>query len=335
MSTASSMEKPYLYFDELDCELDYDPSTSKEPNKKLNSQGQLKLLIEELFFLSRLQKHGILDGSTILYIGSSPGTHIKYLRDHFLELGVVIKWILIDGRKADPILTGLRNVTLITRFVDEEYLRVLKKQLKGSKIILISDIRCKREGSEPTTDDLLVNYALQNKMLSVLNPIASNLKWRCPFPDQWIKDFYVPRGRELLQPFSPSYSAELRLISIHVNNEPIRLRLVTLEDAVKYEKKMFYLNKIVRNRIVLNFNYPNQNYDFFHSYHLLKTVYSNREFIDDKSKVLYFHQSIFKFLKIPFVTTEKIRHEPIQRKIPSEDTVPEDGSGERSVRRRQ
>lgn len=187
-----SLDKPFMYFEEIDNELDYEPESANEVAKKLPYQGQLKLLLGELFFLSKLQRHGILDGATVVYIGSAPGTHIRYLRDHFYNLGVIIKWMLIDGRHHDPILNGLRDVTLVTRFVDEEYLRSIKKQLHPSKIILISDVRSKRGGNEPSTADLLSNYALQNVMISILNPVASSLKWRCPFPDQWIKDFLYP-----------------------------------------------------------------------------------------------------------------------------------------------
>ncbi|AAL69804.1 SPV065 poly(A) polymerase small subunit PAPS [Swinepox virus] len=325
-----SIDKPFMYFDEINNELEYDPDSANEKHKKFPYQGQLKLLLCELFFLSKLQRHGILDGSTIVYIGSAPGTHIRYLRNHFVSMGLVIRWILIDGRKHDYILEGIRDITLITKFVDENYIRQLKKQLYPSKIILISDIRSKRGTSEPTTSDLLNNYTLQNIMVSILKPVASSLKWRCPFPDQWIKDFYIPYGNELLQPFAPTYSAEMRLISIY-NNEPIRLRCITKEDALKYEKKMYYLNKIIRSKIVINFDYPNQEYDVFHMYHMLKTVYTNKNFISVKDKVLFIHQSIFKFLKIPITYSEKIRYEPTQRKVSSKDTMSKDRNIKKSV----
>ncbi|AND73929.1 poly(A) polymerase small subunit [Vaccinia virus] len=326
-----SLDKPFMYFEEIDNELDYEPESANEVAKKLPYQGQLKLLLGELFFLSKLQRHGILDGATVVYIGSAPGTHIRYLRDHFYNLGVIIKWMLIDGRHHDPILNGLRDVTLVTRFVDEEYLRSIKKQLHPSKIILISDVRSKRGGNEPSTADLLSNYALQNVMISILNPVASSLKWRCPFPDQWIKDFYIPHGNKMLQPFAPSYSAEMRLLSIYTG-ENMRLTRVTKLDAVNYEKKMYYLNKIVRNKVVVNFDYPNQEYDYFHMYFMLRTVYCNKTFPTTKAKVLFLQQSIFRFLNIPTTSTEKVSHEPIQRKISSKNSMSKNRNSKRSVR---
>ncbi|QHR82607.1 polyA polymerase small subunit [Brazilian porcupinepox virus 1] len=316
-----SMEKPLIYFDEIDGELEYDPKSLNEKPKKLPYQGQLKLLLCELFFLSKLQRHGLLDGSTIVYIGSAPGTHIRYLRDHFISMGLVIKWMLIDGRQHDSNLEGLRDITLITKFVDETYIRKIQKQLYPSRIILISDIRSTRGGNEPSTYDLLNNYVLQNIMISVLKPVASSLKWRCPFPDQWVKDFYIPYGNEMLQPFAPKYSAEMRIITIY-SNEPIKLRSITRNDAIKYEKRMYYLNKVIRNKIIINFDYSNQEYDYYHMYYMLKTIYSNKTFSDTKSKVLFFHQSIFKFLKIPISNTEKINHEPTQCKVFSKNFMP-------------
>ncbi|AEN03664.1 VP39 [Yokapox virus] len=326
-----SMDKPFMYFEEIDGMLDYEHSSADEVAKKLPYQGQLKLLLGELFFLSKLQRHGILDGATVLYIGSAPGTHIRYLRDHFYNLGVIIKWMLIDGRHHNSILNGLRDVILITRFVDEDYLRILKKQLHPSKIILISDIRSKRRSGEPTTEDLLSNYALQNIMISILNPVASSLKWRCPFPDQWIKDFYIPHGNKMLQPFAPSYSAEMRLLSIYTS-DAVRLTCVTKSDAINYEKKMYYLNKIVRNRVVVNFDYTNQEYDYFHMYYILRTIYTNKTFPTTKSKVLFLQQSIFRFLNIPTTTTEKIHYEPAQRKIPGKNIVSKNRNNTRPVR---
>lgn len=120
-----SLDKPFMYFEEIDNELDYEPESANEVAKTAVSRT-VKTITRRIIFLSKLQRHGILDGATVVYIGSAPGTHIRYLRDHFYNLGMIIKWMLIDGRHHDPILNGLRDVTLVTRFVDEEYLRSIK-----------------------------------------------------------------------------------------------------------------------------------------------------------------------------------------------------------------
>ncbi|AWU47111.1 poly polymerase small subunit [Sea otter poxvirus] len=326
-----TMNKPYLYFDDIDGQEQYDRSIEDTAPAKFPSQGQLKLLLCELFFLNKLQIHGLLDNSTIVYLGSAPGTHIKWLYDHFIQLGVSLQWILIDGRKHDSILSNLNNVTIVTRFADEQYLRELRKKLRNRRIILISDVRTNKPGKEPSTDDLLNDYTLQNTTISVLRPAASIIKWRCPFPDQWIHEFYIPCGKELLQPFAPSYSAELRIISIHTKT-PLQLRLITLEDAHIYENKMFYINNNIRKKIIINFDYPNQNYDIFHMYFLLSNILCHRTFNDTKSKVLFLHQSIFKFLKIPLSVTSKIKNEQIQRDIPFKDTVSKGRDTQRSIR---
>lgn len=46
---------------------------------------------------------------------------------------------------------------------------------------------------------------------------------------------YIPHGNKMLQPFAPSYSAEMRLLSIYTG-ENMRLTRVTKSDAVNYEK---------------------------------------------------------------------------------------------------
>ncbi|ANS71155.1 poly(a) polymerase small subunit [Pteropox virus] len=329
--TAKSLNKPFMYYDEIDGEEEYSKTIEQLAPVKFSSQGQLKLLLGELFFLNKLHVHGILDGATIIYIGSSPGTHIKWLYDYFTQIGIVLQWILIDGRKHDVMLSKLRYVTLVHKFCDEEYLRELKRTNKNARIVLISDIRSKKSGDEPSTEDLLSDYSLQNMMLSILKPVASSLKWRCPFPDQWVKEFYIPTGREMLQPFAPPYSAELRIINIYTSDKA-QLRLITIEDAKIYERKMFYYNNTVRKKVIINFDYPNQEYDFFLMYYILRSVYSDKKFSSTKEKVLFLQQSIFKFLKIPLTVTTKLNNEQTQHKVPSKNPVPKGKGRARPVR---
>ncbi|ARE67766.1 SWPV1-155 [Shearwaterpox virus] len=293
------LSKPFMFYNELVNKQDYDKSVESSCKTKFHGQGQLKLLLGELYFMNILLKNNMLYSDTVvIYIGSAPGSHIKFLYNHLESLGIKLKWILIDGRDHDPSLITLKNVTIIQRFVDEQYLFKLHEKLKKEKVILISDIRSLR-GKEPTSEDLLHDYSLQNLMISILKPIASSLKWRCPFPDQWIRDFYIPLGDEFLQPFAPTYSAEMRLLGSYIRG-PIRLIKITKDAAVEYEKKMFYLNNKVRKGIVLDFDYPKQEYDFFHMFYILKdlVVSESLEFSTDKQKVVFLQDSIFKSLNI-------------------------------------
>ncbi|AQY16649.1 MC076 [Molluscum contagiosum virus subtype 2] len=336
---AQAMERPLLYFHELTQTQEYDAEVERAARSRFPAQGQLKLLIGELFFLNKLHRREMLAGATVVYIGSAPGGHIRYLVEHFRALGVPLRWMLLDGRSHDSRLQGLPDVTLVTRFVDERYLLRMRQALRGARVVLISDIRSRR-GSEPSTEDLLYDYALQNSMLSILKPVASSLKWRCPFPDQWLHNFYVVCGKELLQPFAPPFSAELRLLSVHAGAP--RLRCIMPAAARDYEKKMFYLNNVIRRRIVLNFDYPNQEYDFFHMFHLLNTVLCPRSFDSPTKKVLFLQQSIFRFLGIQLPLPEKLplperprKHEPAQRGVPGQDPVSEGRGRAKPVRGRQ
>ncbi|AUD40238.1 polyA polymerase small subunit [Flamingopox virus FGPVKD09] len=293
------MTKPYMFFNELVGEEDYNKALEGS-NTKFQGQGQLKLLLGELYFLNTLIKNKTLCSDTVIvYIGSAPGSHIKFLYHYMDDLKIDLKWILIDGRDHDQSLENLKNVSIIHRFVDEQYLFKLRNMIrKNNKIILISDIRSLR-GKEPTSEDLLHDYALQNQMVSILKPIASSLKWRCPFPDQWIRDFYIPCGDEFLQPFAPPFSAEMRLLSCY-SRAPIRLIRIDKNAAIEYEKKMFYLNTKIRPKIVLDFDYPNQKYDYFYMFYILKDIVlpTSKEFSTYKQKVIFLQESIFTALNI-------------------------------------
>ncbi|ABJ08987.1 poly(A) polymerase small subunit [Nile crocodilepox virus] len=293
MAGTISMPKPYLFFSDLSGEEEY---SADYEQRRFRSQGQLKLLLGELYFLDQLSKAGTLSGSpTVVYIGSAPGTHIRYLRDHFAKLGYELRWVLIDGREHDASLRGLPDVELVTRFVNEAYLHRLRAKLGDRAVVLISDIRAVRDG-EPRTEDMLEDYRLQNKMVEVLKPVAFSLKWRCPFPDQWTKDFVVIKGAEFLQPFRPSYSTEMRLLSL--NGRPLTIRHVTLDAAKEYERKLFYLNHRVRRCTVLSFDFYNQGYDYFHAYWLLKDLSYPAVFQSEKIKAAFLLQEIFDFLGI-------------------------------------
>lgn len=327
------MDRPLFYFRDIEHTREYDAALESAETHRFASQGQLKLLIGELFFLSKLHQLALLSGSTVVYIGSAPGTHIRFLVDHFKALGASVRWVLVDGRAHDPALR-MPDVTIVTRFVDGRYLTKLRQSLRDARVVLISDIRSKRGDGEPSTEDLLRDYALQNSMVDILKPVASSLKWRCPFPDQWVRDFYMPCGREMLQPFAPTFSAEMRLIVLSINAPP-RLRCITLAAARDYERRMFYLNSVVRRRIIVNFDYPNQEYDFFHMFYLLNTVACSCEFPSPKKKVLFLQQAIFRFLGIRLPSTERIRHEPAQRGVPGKDPVPKGRDQQKPVRRHQ
>ncbi|QRY18952.1 ORF-82 [Teiidae poxvirus 1] len=288
--------KPYMFYSELTEQENYDKN-EEASSCKFQSQGQLKLLLSEIYFLNTLIKNEVLDHETIiLYIGSAPGNHIKYLHTYTEELRLELKWVLIDGRDHARSLENLKNVTIIQRFVDEQYLIKLRALTQRNKIVLISDIRSLR-GREPTSEDLLHDYSLQNLMINILKPAAFSLKWRCPFPDQWVRDFYVPLGEEFLQPFAPPYSAEMRLLSPCIKG-PVRLIRIDKESALEYEKKMFYLNNRIRKKVVLDFDYPTQSYDFFHMYYILKDLTTTLEFSNVKQKVIFLQDSIFKALNI-------------------------------------
>lgn len=113
------------------------------------------------------------------------------------------------------------------------------------KFIFISDIRTVDENaSEPTTANLLMDYNIQNKIITKLNPDFSLVKYRMPFPDQWDKQvFYKPVGKEYIQAFSKNNSSEFR---IFLNSLNTFQRISNIKSLIKYEELFSWYNNIYR-----------------------------------------------------------------------------------------
>ena len=91
---------------------------------------------------------------------------------------------------------------------------------------------------EPTTEDLLRDYKLQNDLVLALQPRTAFLKWRYPFPDK--KEFSFSRvssntEEEQLQAFAKVSSSELRLF---LKGPVYKLKTVTYADMISAEKRM-------------------------------------------------------------------------------------------------
>jgi hypothetical protein len=143
--------------------------------------GQLKLLVSETEFLLMLKQTGLLlSGSksrkpaVVVYVGASPGTHLKYIVREFKE---VSKWILYDSAASDA--RSLPGVDFRRRYFTDGEVPSLKKELKGSLVVYISDIRT-------TTDekDIKENMLSQARWGINLGADAMLLKFRLPYVDQ-------------------------------------------------------------------------------------------------------------------------------------------------------
>lgn len=241
----------YYYVSNINYYLKYVPSNKERHPfyKNLQKQGQLKLLLNEIRFLSEdLEIHNFKDDNFILlYIGSGKGYHIPVLINMYRKYK--IQWILYDPNgHCDELIklsTEMPNKIVINNslFTDKDIDDFVIPN--NYKFIFISDIRSiDNNASEPSTANLLFDYKIQNKIISNLNPDFSLVKYRMPFPDQWDKQvFYKPVGKEYIQAFSKNNSSEFR---IFLNSLNTFQRISNIKSLIKYEELFSWYNNIYR-----------------------------------------------------------------------------------------
>lgn len=227
--------------------------------------GQVKLFFSELEFLCICKKEGIdLADAVLIYIGSAPGTHIKYLTDIFKNL----RCLLYDPAKFD--IEEKNNIAIFSGkegfFTDDTCEHVINHRFyKSSKYkLFISDIR-----SEAVENTIFKEMMDQQRWLLKLDADMSMLKFRLPYMnnDDWVKPDYdysdiekyikKPTGRSCknidniicylkgdiyIQIYPPQYSTETRLI---VNKKRDEFRMFNYNFKL-YESKMFYYNYYIR-----------------------------------------------------------------------------------------
>jgi len=254
-----------LFFDDLVEETKYlenSKRTSKYIRPKCNALhlGQRKLFVTELYFLSKyglqnlpipMNKKGEItkppaDAPIMVYPGGGPGSHVLYLAMIFPGL-----WMhLYDMSKYDDYLikdeTRPKNVVLHSQlFLDKERDYWKKKNEKGFKIYLVSDIRSivgnvtEEDKAESHELSVLEDDRLQNDWVETIKPIAAMLKWRTPFNLKSLK--YID-GEILLQSWGGLNTTETRLIIDKPKKEYKYKKMIT----EKYENRNSAFNNVTR-----------------------------------------------------------------------------------------
>jgi hypothetical protein len=138
--------------------------------------GQLKLLVSEAEFLLTLRRSGSLkrDAVVVVYVGASPGTHLKYLVGEFEE---VSKWILYDSAASDA--RSLPRVDFRRRYFRDDELPALRRELEGCFVVYVSDIRTTIDEAEIRED-----MVAQARWGVCLGADAMLLKFRLPYVDE-------------------------------------------------------------------------------------------------------------------------------------------------------
>jgi len=203
---------------------------SREWEEKKNVQhwGQRKLLLSEILFLTRW---GHL-ASTVLYVGASPGFHIKYLMTLFPDHN----FILVDPNPFQ--IEASERITLHNRLFDEE----MAQSFAGQKLLFISDIRTAdhRQMSLKENEQMVAkDNEAQIKWVQILKPIKAMLKYRCPYANVIDGGSQMFKGTLFLQAWAPPSSTETRLVV----DDSFEL---TTYDHLAYEEWLFHHNSVDR-----------------------------------------------------------------------------------------
>ena len=200
--------------------------------------GQLKLLMSEVMFLSKVSKPGDL----VVYVGAAPGYHTHKVAEMFPEL----EFELWDPRDYD--ILPRENIKTHTGFFTDDDAREYANRAKntGIEILFISDIRSadmgkvKREqdmGKKLELDVTVIgdDMKMQMEWCQIIQPRWAFLKFRLPYKKG--KTEYL-MGKRYMQTYSP-ISTEIRLLT----ND---YQTTKFYDNVKYDERMAWFNCKVR-----------------------------------------------------------------------------------------
>lgn len=281
------LEESLIFIEEDDGETNYNPNSLI----KNIHWGQLKLFLSEFYVLINSKK----ELKNILYIGSAPGEHIYVLSKLFENYN----YYLYDSGNFDKRLYELKNVKIYKKYFDDTELKKWKSF--NENLFLISDIRTLTYSPESNSIEsqklnekvVWEDMKLQEKWVTELEPLVSLLKFRLPFAYDFVIEEGINKkyldGKILRQAYGKSKSSETRLMV-----EEIKFKDY---DITKYERKMYYHNKEIRNK--LKFLNP----------------------INDKNEPIYEKKGLFNGFDDVYFTTLVIQYLRKIKEIPSKENV--------------
>lgn len=222
--------------DDIQGRLSYEEiKTSCSTNiRKKYHMGQLKLLMSEILFLSKVSQKGDI----VVYAGAAPGYHTYKLAKMFPDL----KFELWDPRKFD--IKERDNITTHQNFftVDVAHKYAQRKE----DILFISDIRDKEFGRVVKEKNIKRKFEIDEQVITtdmkrqmewtkIIKPKWAYLKFRLPYKSG--TTLYFP-GKIYLQPYSP-VSTETRLMTHDYDH------LVEYNHTVN-DERMAYFNCYIR-----------------------------------------------------------------------------------------
>lgn len=210
------------------------------PSLKL---GQLKLLMSEIMFLTKVSN----PGDTVVYVGAAEGYHISMLADMFEQLNFEL-W---DARKFD--VKEQKNIKIFNNFFFD---KDAKTYAKRENLLFICDIRnldirkakknstnnkkiYEHDSAVTQFDEIVENDMMkQLRWIQIIKPKYAFIKFRFAYSPGVTK--YLT-GKIYLQAYSP-LSTEARLLT---NNYDTMINY----DNEENDEKMAYFNCIFRSAV--------------------------------------------------------------------------------------
>lgn len=227
-SSLWSSQNPPLFVSD-DCKLPY--RRRRGEVKTSIHWGQRKLLCAEVEFLMQ-NSNG---GEIVVYVGSSPGHHISFIA----ELFPALSFSLFDPRTMSSQLP--KNCTFSQQCFTDDIAINMRRSQASSKFIFISDIRSTETQSN---EQIIVDMKNQMNWHTILNPIASLLKFRLPWTDGTTE--YL-RGDLVLPVWGCQTTTETRLLVRSIDNGALQVY-----DNKAYNESMVFFQSVTRQLLYMH-----------------------------------------------------------------------------------
>ena len=206
-------------------------------------------------------------GMTVIYVGSAPGTHLRYLSALFPHL----RYVLVDPAKFH--IRERANIEIRNEFFTDDLAVELAKRYASSDMLFISDVRerysifggpMNEEGLKLYENIVQKDMTSQRRWYELLGKPKSLLKFRLP---------YLPGQTEYLdgdiyfQTWGGLTTTETRIVP----NGKVRVY-----DHDHYADRMFYFNTVQRMKV-----YAHQvaSDDLDHCYDCAAEIHVLRQFL--------------------------------------------------------
>lgn len=207
-------------------------------NSKKEHPGQIKLLLTEVFFLSKYMK---MKPDIVVYVGAGPGLHMIQLMKMFPDVYFHLWDCRFDERLKDNEREDGKYKLFQRYFTQADC-----AQYVGKKVLFMSDIRSLNMSKSQDQNAVLIeNQQMQWDWIKEIRPIVSMLKFRLPFGDKSIEYKYCD-GEIYVQPYTSPWSAESRLIV----NDPDKIKIYNNFD---YENKFVFFNFVVKTCLLFTY----------------------------------------------------------------------------------